>query len=182
MILLLISSHILDCNSISIPDDAIIRVNLAWVESFSKAYEKISKIKYKIFLDNPTDRKKAPCNKYTLNQINELICDFSNIKYLAVSNIESKDDLIAYKRWFNKVSIIPKIESIKGITNIDSIAECLSSKIIMLDHDDLCSDIISKNICPSKLYMDFIDPFLINCKNLNVEVLRTQGVIFSTEN
>lgn len=190
--MLLVSSHILDCNEVKLPDDAVIRVNLAWLAGYSMACMKIEQIKYDIFLDNPVDRVKPPSNKYTMAEIIDLINKFSNIKYLAVSNVEHGTDLISSHIAIpSHVKIVPKIETIKGIKNIHNIVDmiyCVNSiplivlmNYIMLDHDDLCSDLIRHGIDPTLMYTDYINPLIDFCKTRNINLLRTQGVIFSTE-
>ena len=41
------------------------------------------------FIDLPIGRIKPPNNRYTLDEIAPLVNKFSNIKYFAVSNVES---------------------------------------------------------------------------------------------
>lgn len=182
--MLLVSSHILDCGEIQLPNRAVIRVNMAWVDSIEQLYQKLENISYDIFLDNPVDRVKPPTNKYSMDQILDLIKDLPNIKYLAVSNVELADDLDDFNQCIpGYINIVPKIETIAGIENIYNIfaSMCGSEKYIMLDHDDLCSDIIRHNLNPAIMYTDFINPLIDFCMKYNISLLRTQGVIFSTE-
>ncbi len=191
--MLLVSSHILDCNEVKLPDDVVIRVNLAWLAGYNMACMKLEQIKYDIFLDNPIDRVKPPSNKYTMSDIVCLINKFPNIKYLAVSNVEHGVDLVPFQIaiYPSHVKIVPKIETIEGIKNIQNIVDiiyCVNSiplivsmNYIMLDHDDLCSDLIRNGVDPSLMYIDYINPLIKFCKANNINLLRTQGVIFSTE-
>lgn len=183
----LISSHILDCNEIKLPDNAVVRVNLAWIDSIERVYEKLNQIPYEIFLDNPVDRVKPPANKYSMDQILSLIDQFPNIKYLAVSNVKHGYELAVCNNVIpDHVNVIPKIETIEGVYHIAHIAmiTCVrnSKSYIMLDHDDLCSDLIRNNIDPSLMYVDYIDPLISFCVANKINLLRTQGVIFSTVN
>jgi len=184
--MLLISSHVLSCGEIPLPKETVIRVNLAWLAGYEMACTKLEQIKHDIFLDNPVDRVKPPSNKYSMSQILDLINRFPNIKYLAVSNVESGKDLtnsnylIPYR-----INIVPKIETIKGIKNIHNIALFMDGieekDYIMLDHDDLCSDIIRHGLDPAIMYTDYINPLMDFCNTNNINLLRTQGVVFSTE-
>ena len=81
------------------------------------------------------------------------------------------------------VILVPKIETIKGVQNIENIIKGLQHrrKYIMLDHDDLCSDLIRYDKDIKCLYTDYINPMIDVCKLFLCKVLRTQGVIFSTE-
>ena len=99
----------------------------------------------KIFLDLPINRTKPPNNKYTLNEIIEIIKTHTNIEYFAISNVESKNDLSEYiEKLPNSITLIPKIESHIGIENIEEIAKSLDykSRVMMLDHDDLYSNLL----------------------------------------
>lgn len=183
--MLLVSSHVLDCGEIQLPERTVIRVNLAWLTGYKMACMKLEQIKHDIFLDNPTDRVKPPSNKYTMSDIMGLMNKFPNIKYLAVSNVEHGTDLIPFHIITTSphVNVIPKIETIKGIKNISSIVAlmCRTKAYIMLDHDDLCSDLIRHGIDPALMYTDYINPLIDFCKANNVNLLRTQGIVFSTE-
>ena len=55
------------------------------------------------------------------------------------------------------LTIIPKIESIKAVNNLESIFSSLNDgeKIFMLDHDDLFSNIIKNNESESN-FKDYI--------------------------
>lgn len=182
--MLLVSSHILDCGEISLPKETVIRVNLAWLAGYKISCTKIEQINHDIFLDNPTDRMKPPSNKYTMSDIMDLINKFSNIKYLAVSNVENGIDLVPFNMSIPfHVNIVPKIETVKGIRNIKNIASMMYrlKDYIMLDHDDLCADLIKNGIDPSRMYIDYINPLIVFCKENDINLLRTQGVVFSTE-
>jgi len=53
-------------------------------------------------------------------------------------------------------------------------------KIIMLDHDDLYSNLIKKNEKPEK-FKEYISNLSNFCQKNNVIMLRTIGVIFSDD-
>ena len=182
--MLLVSSHVLDCGEIQLPERTVIRVNLAWLAGYKMACMKLKQIKHAIFLDNPIDRVKPPSNKYTMKEIICLINKFPNIKYLAVSNVENGEDLANFNIMIpSRVNIVPKIETMQGIDYISHIAKfmCNQKNYIMLDHDDLCSDLIRHNLDPAIMYTDFINPLIDFCVKHNINLLRTQGVVFSTE-
>lgn len=169
---------------IPLPDDTILRINLAWVNNLFELKELLKKnYEHKIFLDLPVGRIKPPNNKYTLNELIPIISDQKNIKYFAVSNIENKSDLDVYVKIIPKeITIVPKIESPKGVTNINEIMSNIQSldKVIMLDHDDLYSNILKQNENPST-FSDYVNKLKIYCEQNNITLLRTIGVIFSDE-
>ena len=51
----------------------------------------------------------------------------------------------------------------------------------MIDHDDLCADLVRQDQDPAVMYTDYINPLLAICKVNGCQALRTQGVVFSTE-
>ena len=182
--MLLVSSHILDCGEMQLPERTVIRVNLAWLAGYKMACIKLGQIKHDIFLDNPIDRVKPPSNKYTMKEIICLINKFPNIRYLAVSNVESGEDLANFNIMIPPhVNIVPKIETIQGVEHISQIFKFMYNEknYIMLDHDDLCSDLIRYGVDPALMYTDYVNPLIDACKVNNVNLLRTQGVVFSTE-
>jgi hypothetical protein len=137
--------------------------------------------KHSLFLDLPRNRTKPPHNKYSLEELFPIIKKYSNIHYLAISNVEKKGDLEIYEKVLPpSINIVPKIESKKGIDNIEEITQELKSKIIMLDHDDLFTSLVNLNedLSTFKTYINSLSEF---CKKNNITLLRTIGVIFSDE-
>ena len=168
---------------IPFPDETVYRINLAWVNSIEDLKIILEKNKdSEIFLDLPVGRTKPPNNKYTFEDIVKIIEENKNIKYFAISNVNSVnniDKLIG--KIPNHVSLVPKIESPEGVKNIQEITNVLGErKIIMLDHDDLFSNLIKKNEKPEK-FKEYISNLADFCQKNNVVMLRTIGVIFSDE-
>jgi len=169
---------------IPFPDETIFRINLAWVNSLSEFTELLEKHKEnKIFLDLPVGRLKPPNNKYTLEELVPIIKKYKNIQYFAVSNIENKQNLSLYVETLPKhITIIPKIESPKGVLNIEEIINQIttSEKIVMLDHDDLYSNLLKNNENPSN-FSNYVSKLSNFCEQNDVILLRTIGVIFSDD-
>ena len=180
---MLIISQNLTNYEVDIPQDAIFRINLAWINNLKELESILEKHRTrKIFLDLPANRTKPPNNKYSIDELIPIIKSNQNIKYFAVSNINSRNDLEMY---FNvipeNVILVPKIESVEGISNIKEITDALGiNKIIMLDHDDLHSSII-KSKQPISKFLEYFNTLVEYCKNNNVVLLRTVGVVFSDE-
>lgn len=168
---------------IPIPKDSILRINLAWVDTLDELKSLLKKhANSRIFLDLPVRRTKPPNNKYSFEDLITILTSNKNIHYFAISNVDSLDDLKKFiKKIPEHVSLVPKIESPKGIRNIESITSVLGNKkIIMLDHDDLFSNLIKKNENPVK-FKEYITTLRDFCQKNNVILLRTIGVIFSDE-
>ena len=166
------------------PSDVIYRINLAWINTVDELSEILSKHKnHKIFLDLPIRRTKPPENRYSIDDLTPIIKNFSNIRYLAVSNVNSKDDVLDIQNKLpDNITLVPKIESILGIVNIKSIIDSIKSKkkIIMLDHDDLYRSIEKNNELISK-FQNSINTLIEFCKENGIILLRTRGVIFADD-
>ena len=169
--------------NIDIPNDSILRINLAWVNTMDELVSLLKKHESsQIFLDLPIGRTKPPNNKYSFNDLIKIISINKNVRYFAISNVNSSNDLIEFiAKVPSHVTIVPKIESPDGVANIDEITKSLGNeKIIMLDHDDLFSNLIKRNENPEK-FKEYITNLTDFCKKNNVVMLRTIGVIFSDE-
>ena len=169
---------------IPVPENAVFRINLAWVNSIDELIKilEIHKTR-KIFLDLPINRTKPPSNKYSLNEIIEIIKIHTNVEYFAISNVESKNDLSEYINKLPKsITLVPKIESYTGIENIEEIAKSLDYKprVMMLDHDDLYSNLLKSNISSDK-FSYYVNNLIEFCKSNNITLLRTIGIIFAGE-
>ena len=169
---------------IPFPDDTVYRINLAWVNSIKELENLLDQHQdQKIFLDLPKGRVKPPNNRYSLEDLFSIITTHENIKYFAVSNVNSPDDLSLYIKVIpERITIVPKIESPDAVLNIKNIIDAIptNEKIIMLDHDDLYSNLI-KNKEDSSKFIDYINKLKEFCDKNNVILLRTIGVIFSDE-
>ena len=150
----LISQNIKIHYNFTLPDDVILRINLAWCNSLKELEQKLSDDKEsKFFLDLPQGRIKPPNNKYSLDEMIPILESHSQIKYFAVSNVEKKQDLEPFlEKLPEHIIIVPKIESPNAVDNIQEIFESLreNEKIMMLDHDDLFSSIIRQIIDKSQ--------------------------------
>jgi citrate lyase beta subunit len=177
---MLIVSQNLANHDFSIPKDAIFRINLAWISNLEILKEILEKHKsHDIFLDLPKNRTKPPNNRYSMKELEPIIKSHTNIKYFAVSNVNSSDDLSTFQKYIpNNSIIVPKIESPQGVENIGEITKTLGSeKIIMLDHDDLYSSILKSNDDPENFQV-YIKTLIDFCNNNDITLLRTIGVMF----
>lgn len=167
-----------------VPDDVIFRINLAWCNSLDELKSMLVKHNDShIFLDLPIGRLKPPNNKYTLQDLVPIFESHKNIKYFAVSNVESASDLSMYMEALPKhVVIVPKIESPNAIDNIKEIADSLNQneKVMMLDHDDLFTAILRRNE-PEEHFLNYITIINDFCNDNKIILLRTIGVIFSDD-
>ena len=179
----IISQNIINYG-IEIPNDTILRINLAWCSSVKQLRSILEEHKNNsIFIDLPIKRIKPPNNKYTLNDLISVISSYSQIKYFAISNVESASDLEDYIQNIPpNIILVPKIESPTAIKNISEIVNIIPTdkKILMLDHDDLFSKII-KNNEPIDNFKNYIQKLSDYCNSNKIILLRTIGVMFSDE-
>ncbi|SVE10043.1 uncharacterized protein METZ01_LOCUS462897, partial [marine metagenome] len=116
--MLIVSQNLLNYD-VKLKPNTVFRVNLAWTTL--KELKKIVQHHKKktIFFDLPINRIKPPNNNYSIDDLIPILKKYTNIKYLAISNVEKKEDLFEYKKIIpNHVTIVPKIESVNGIMNI----------------------------------------------------------------
>jgi hypothetical protein len=179
--MLLVSSHILACGEIPLPEETVIRINMAWVPSLDHLRGQLDIISHPVWLDNPVGRQKPPANKYELSDLVEIMKDYPQVKYFAVSNVEGPGDLVEANRAVpDGVSIVPKIETIRGVELFSVMLNALGGdRVVMLDHDDLFADIVRNGGDPSDLYEKYVASLLNLCRGNNATLLRTQGVVFS---
>jgi len=181
--LLIISQNATNYN-LNFSKDAVLRINLAWCNSLEELENNLKKhSNQKIFVDLPIGRIKPPNNKYSLEDLKPILNFYKNIKYLAVSNVEDETDLDEFLNITpNTITIIPKIESPKGVINIKKIIKKLNydEKYVMLDHDDLFSS-IKRNNEDSSMFQTYVKQLIISCKENDVGLLRTVGVVFSDD-
>jgi len=179
----IISQNIINYG-IEVPDDTILRINLAWCSSIKQLRNILEEHKNNsIFIDLPIKRIKPPNNKYTLNDLISVISSYSQIKYFAISNVESASDLEDYVQNIPpNIILVPKIESPIAIQNISEIVNAIPTdkKVLMLDHDDLFSRIIKNNESIDN-FQSYIQKLSDYCSSNKITLLRTIGVIFSDE-
>ena len=181
--LLVISQNVFSYD-LSLPKDAILRINLAWCNSLDYLKSVLDTHKeFVFFIDLPISRIKPPNNKYSLEDLIPIIESHKQIRYFAVSNVESKNDLQPFlEKLPDYINIVPKIESPKAILNIKEICDSLKTekKIVMLDHDDLFSSIIHSNEDKNS-FQECIKMLIDFCEENDISLLRTVGVIFSDD-
>jgi len=180
---MLIVSQNLSNYGIPIPPNATFRINLAWVNSLDELNGILEKhTTHSIFLDLPINRTKPPANNYSVTDLIPILSAHKNIKYFAISNVNSKNDLEEYLRLIPKdITLVPKIESPEGVSNIKEITESLGEeKVVMLDHDDLYSALIKQGQHPSE-FKNYTNKLVDFCSKNKVMLLRTIGVLFSDE-
>ena len=172
--MILLSNHLLTLPEFKNIEDVIVRINMAHVKDIKELYRFV-KVDYDIFLDYPKGRTKPPVPTLDINDALEVMSRYENIKYFATSNIEEVSEVdIICDIIPDTVSFVPKIETLQGVLNLEKIFEGGRVKHIMLDTEDLYTNI--KNDVP--LYTYLIDRVKKMCGEHNIKLLELYGVIF----
>ncbi|SVB57276.1 uncharacterized protein METZ01_LOCUS210130 [marine metagenome] len=181
--MILISQNI-ENYDLTLPKDVVFRINLAWCNSLKELEAKLLKNKKaEFFIDLPIRRIKPPNNSYSLDDMIPIIKANPRIRYIAISNVENKNDLQPFlEKLPDYINIVPKIESPKAVLNIKEICDSLKTekKIVMLDHDDLFSSLIRNNKDRNS-FQEYIKKLIDFCEENNISLLRTVGVVFSDD-
>ena len=173
--MILLSNHLLTLPEFKNIEDVIVRINMAHVKDM-KELHKFIKVDYDIFLDYPKGRSKPPVPVLDMNDALEVMSQYKNIKYFATSNIEDVSEVdIICDIIPDTVSFVPKIETLQGVLNLEKIFEGGKVKHIMLDSEDLFTDI--KN--DVSLYTYLIERVRKVCDEHNVKLLELYGVVFN---
>ena len=173
--MLIISNHLEAKGGFSLPDHAVVRVNVAWISTKEKLMETLKDIKHDVYLDYPQGRTKPPKPTIALEETIAIIPQFPQIKYFAVSNVEEPDAIYAIKmRLPSHVGIVPKIETKRGIENLEAIVAKIQNQHIMFDKEDLYLDINRD----AELFEQLVKLTRQKSKTLGITVLELHGVVF----
>ena len=175
VVMILVSNHLLSLPGFCVPDDAVVRINMAWVRAEDALAGAIEKCRpHDVFLDYPSGRTKPPVPAWGLDEAVVAVWKYRP-QYFAVSNIESPDGAADIEQNLPEDTVfVPKIETLKGVLCLDSILDAIDTTVIMLDTEDLftcCGD--------PDVFLGAVNNVTQVCANHHVEVLRLYGVIFS---
>ena len=163
----LISNHLLSLQEFKDVKDVVIRINMAHVKDKSQLDTFLS-TKHDIFLDYPKGRSKPPTPTLHISDALEAMAKYKNIKYFAVSNIETSSEVPKH------VSFCPKSETVKGVIGLEEIFKTGYVRHIMLDAEDLYTDVQND----VNLFLQLKERVKKTCADYNVKCLELYGVIF----
>ena len=173
--MILLSNHLLTLPEFKNVENVVIRINMAYIRDM-KEFHKFLQIDYDIFLDYPKGRTKPPVSILDINDALEVMSQYKNIKYFASSNIEAVSEVDSICDMIpDRVSFVPKIETLKGVLNLEKIFKGNLVNHIMLDSEDLYTD-VSNDV---SLYTYLIERIRKSCDKYNVKLLELYGVIFN---
>lgn len=176
--MIIISNHARTIG-MEIPNHYIVRINVAWVKTIKELNELIIANKDNIiFLDYPTGRTKPPAPTLTLAETISVINKYPNIVYFAFSNAEDINIIELIRQAVPKhVKLVPKIETISGIQNLEVIAKAANTDLVMIDKEDLYTAFKGNFIA----YETAIKEINKRCKKAKIESLNLKAVVFSND-
>ena len=173
--MLLISNHLTQLDQFKKLKDVVIRINMAHVKD-SKQLEKFVNVPYDVFLDYPKGRSKPPLPSSNLDEAIAFTKKYNNIKYFATSNIEEIAEVnLICEMLPEGVSFVPKIETLKGVLNLSKLFDTGKIKHIMLDSEDLYTNIQND----VELFINLKERVRRVCNDYKVECLELYGVVFN---
>tara|TARA_R110000796_G_scaffold212175_5_gene328329 strand:+ start:253 stop:777 length:525 start_codon:yes stop_codon:yes gene_type:complete len=174
--MLLISNHLTQLDQFKKLKGVVIRINMAHVKD-SKQLEEFVNVPYDVFLDYPKGRSKPPLPSSNLDEAIAFTRKYNNIKYFATSNIEEIAEVnLICEMLPEGVSFVPKIETLKGVLNLSKLFDTGKIKHIMLDAEDLYTNIQND----VELFINLKDRVRRICEEYKVELLELYGVVFSS--
>lgn len=103
--MIILSQNLTNYN-IPIPDDAIFRINLAWVNDLSELKNLLEKHKnHSIFMDLPIGRTKPPNNSYSIDELGDFLKIIKILNILQFQMLIIKMILNNSKTKFPQISI-----------------------------------------------------------------------------
>ena len=176
--MILISNHLLTLPEFEKVEDVVIRINMAHVRDMKQLRQFLNR-DCDIFLDYPKGRSKPPVPSLSFKDSLNVLGKYGNIKYFATSNIEEVTEVnLICDLLPEHTSFVPKIETLRGVLNLDRLFDTEKIKHIMLDGEDLYTDV--KN--DVELFLNLKERVKRICNEYNVELLELYGVVFSGNN
>jgi len=163
----------------AIADDAVLRINMAWIRNKTDLVALLNGTSTReVFLDYPEGRNKPPKPILTMEDAYEMCKKYPNIKYFAVSNVESVERVLDIQSHLPKgIQFVPKIETLRGIKNFGHLVYSCEIKTAMLDKEDLYLDVKKDN----DEFYKCVEHIKSICVGLKVNLLELQAVVFTTK-
>lgn len=166
---MIISNHLL--GKMELPEDTIIRVNLAWIKDANEAHKILTESEHDIYLDFPDGRTKPPRPTITLLQA-LVLSTYSSVKYFAISNAEDVGFLKAIQK-LTPATLVPKIETVAGVKAMPEMIDA-GITTFMLDKEDLYTNVQ----CDADRYNELVREARRCAVTKAAKLLELQGVCF----
>ena len=173
--MLIISHYLLDKIDAVFPRHMVARVNVAWLSTQDELRNVISKLHNDVYLDYPQGRTKPPRPRISLDETIAVAHQFPRIKYFAISNVEEPEGILAIKKQLPAhIEMIPKIETERGVHNLEHIVRKADIRAIMFDKEDLYTD-VNRN---DQKFGELVELARKKSKELGINILELHGVVF----
>jgi hypothetical protein len=174
--MLVISNHVKKIG-MKIPKNAVVRINIAWLNDLKELRSIINENKNnEVWVDYPTGRKKPPTPKILWIDAVKILNVYKNVKYFAFSNAEDCGNVWNIRKQVPKrIKLIPKIETVEGVRNLANIVKSAETDTIMFDKEDLYTD-VGHDPKYFEIFVDYVNKI---CKENKIKCLGLKGVIFS---
>jgi len=171
---ILLSNHLLTLPEFKNIKDVVIRINMAWVKDIEELH-KFLNIDYDVFLDYPKGRTKPPVPILDMGDAIDIIKEYPNVKYFALSNIEDVSEVsLVCEMLPEHIKFVPKIETLRGVLNLEKIFKTKLVENIMLDTEDLYIDVHHD----VELYVQLKERVESVCFMYKVNLFKLCGVVF----
>lgn len=158
-----------------LPNNIIIRINVAWCKTVNELTTIIENATHPIYLDYPTNRSKPPTTKISISDVIDVANNNYRVQYFAFSNAEEPAKVKVLRCLVHeRIQLVPKIETVKGVKNMVDICEAANTNMIMLDHEDLYINVKHNSL----LFNKYMKQVLKQGKKNNINVFKVQGIIF----
>ena len=172
--MILISNHLTQLPQFKNLENIVVRINMAHVKNKEQLQQFVD-VPYDVFLDYPKGRTKPPKPVLHIPDALEIMSRNKNIKYFAVSNIETNSETkMIVSTLPEHVSFIPKIETWQGVINLDHILKNNPINNIMLDSEDLYTSVNNDQ----EMFLYLKNRVRKVCLSNNTKCLELHGVVF----
>ena len=173
--MIIVSNHLFDKTDLPFPEHVVVRVNVAWINTLEELHKVLGRIRHDVYLDYPQGRTKPPKPTISLEDTVATAHQFPHIKHFAVSNVEEPDAIFQIKEQLpSTIGIVPKIETERGIQNLEQIVQKIQNRYIMFDKEDLYLDVDRD----AEKFESLIQVARQKSKELGIEILELHGVVF----
>ena len=155
----------------------VARINVAYDEDIAHLKKSIEGLANDIMIDYPYKRTKPPKTELDLDKVLKFIKNIDKVKYFAISNAERPKLMKVIRGYLPKrITIVPKIETLRGVNYLTKIIKAAQTDLIMIDREDLYTNMGREKF--RELYTKTCKRIHRTCKKNKVRVLELKGVIF----
>jgi len=172
--MVLLSNHLLTLPAFESLKGVVVRINLAHVNDLNEL-ELFLQRTHDIYLDYPKGRTKPPVPSLSFADAIDVVKKHFNIRYFATTVEDVSELAFICDVLPDHAQLVPKIETLKGVLNLAKMFATGKIKRIMLDSEDLYTDVMND----VELFVDLQRRVKRTCDEYNVQLLQLYGVVFA---